>query len=160
MPSDQPGKKIDVEKIDLDRMREKTAENAPLLPYGHHVGSAAIKPEDKGKIKGRAVQAMYEQTDQQLSQIQEQVQLLVDQAKRIEARKQLSERIYQAKISFEPLINRVYYLYQDDKGLDLMSMLSPQEWGRSLPHTPIASIKLLADHTWEVMEDYTNKEGQ
>ena len=49
------GKKIDVDKLDLERMKEKTTETPGILPYAHHAGSAIIKPEDKGKITGRAV---------------------------------------------------------------------------------------------------------
>ena len=150
----ETGKKIDVERIDLDRMREKTTDEGHILPYAHTVGSLPIKPEDRGKIKGRAVRAMYEQTDQQLLQIQEQVRLLAEQAERIEQRKVLSERIYQAQIGYEPLIGKVYYLYSKEDGMDLLSMLSPAEWGRSLPHTAIASVKLLADHTWEILEQF------
>ncbi len=42
--------------------KDKVAENPGLLPYAHHSSSAIIRPEDKGKIKGRAIMAMEEQT--------------------------------------------------------------------------------------------------
>ena len=35
--------------------KDKIAENPHLLPYAHTVGGALVKPEDKGRIKGRAV---------------------------------------------------------------------------------------------------------
>lgn len=73
---------IDVSKIDLDKMKEKTAETPSLLPYAHTAGGAVIKPEDVGKIKGRAVSAMREQTEMQMSQLYEQMQLLAEQAKK------------------------------------------------------------------------------
>ncbi len=59
---------------------DKIAENPHLLPYAHQVGSAVIKPEDQGKLKGRALSAMSQQTDMQLGQIYEQMQLLASQA--------------------------------------------------------------------------------
>jgi hypothetical protein len=43
--------------------RDKITETPHLLPYAHSVGSAIIKPLDKGKIKGLGMAAMYEQTD-------------------------------------------------------------------------------------------------
>ena len=46
--------------------KDKVTENPHSLEYAHHVGSALIKPEDKGKIKGRAISAMEHQTDQQI----------------------------------------------------------------------------------------------
>lgn len=131
---------------------DKVAENPHSLEYGHTVGSAVIKPEDKGKIKGRALSAMEHQTDQQLGQIQEQIQLLADQAKKIQRRKNISERIYMAEIRFEPLINHTYHLYETDDYKHLLSMIAPDQWGRSKnSYTYIATVKLLADHTWEVL---------
>ena len=148
------GKKIDVDRLDLDLMQEKTTENPGLLPYGHHAGSALIKPEDKGKITGRAVAAMHSQTDMQMAQIYDQMKLLADQAKKIQSRIAVSERIYQASISFEPLINHRYFLYQKEDGIDFMSMIGPEEWGRKKNWANfVAEIKLLADHTWEIIRE-------
>lgn len=150
------GKKIDVERLDLERMKDKTTENPGILPYAHHAGSAIIKPEDKGKITGRAVAAMHSQTDMQMSQIYQQMQLLADQAKKIQARIEVSERIYQASIAFEPLINHHYFLYQKSDGTDFMSMIAPEEWGRKKDFAQfIAEIKLLADHTWDILRENT-----
>ena len=150
------GKKIDVERLDLERLKEKTTENPGILPYAHHAGSAIIKPEDKGKITGRAVAAMHSQTDMQMSQIYQQMQLLANQAKKIQARIEVSERIYQASIAFEPLINHHYFLYQKSDGTDFMSMIAPEEWGRKKDFAQfIAEIKLLADHTWDILRENT-----
>ena len=55
---------------------DKVAENPHALPYAHTVGGVQIKPVDKGKIKGRAVKAMYKQADMQLNQIKRQIELL------------------------------------------------------------------------------------
>ncbi len=55
---------------------EKIAENPGLLPYAHHAGSMPIKPEDEGKLKSRALRAMEYQTDVQLKQIYDQIQVL------------------------------------------------------------------------------------
>lgn len=147
--------KIDVNQIDLDKMKEKTTDMPGLLPYAHQSGSAIIKPEDKGKITGRAVAAMHSQTDMQMAQIYQQMQLLADQAKAIQKRVEVSERIYQASISFEPLINHHYFLYEKEDGTDFLSMVAPEEWGRKKRFSRfIAEIKLLADHTWEIVREF------
>lgn len=130
--------------------KDKTAENPHLLPYAHHVGSSVIKPIDKGRVKGLAVSAMYEQTERQLDQIREQVDLLVKQARAIQERVQISESIYQAEIGFKPLIGFVYHLYLRSNGQHTLSMVGPQEWGSNPPFEFVASVKLLSDHTWEV----------
>lgn len=134
--------------IDID----KIAENPSTLGYAHTVGGAVIKPEDKGKIKGRAVSAMHEQTDMQMGQIYEQMQTLAGQAKAIKDRLEISERIYRAEMRFEPLISHIYHLYEKGSK-DVLSMIGPNEFGKSLPFDSfIATVKLLADHTWEILE--------
>ena len=147
------GKKIDVDRIDLLKEAEKVTENPGTLAYPHHAGSALVKPEDRGRIKGRAVAAMYEQTDRELAQIYEQMQLLARQAKDIQARVEVSERIYKAQVSFEPIIGKAYYLYARTETEDVLSMVGPSEWGRSSPFLKyLSKVKLLSDHTWEVLE--------
>lgn len=133
--------------------KDKIAENPHLLPYAHTVGGAVIKPIDKGRVKGLAVTAMYEQTDMQLNQIRQQVELLAAQAEKIHKRVEVSERIYQSDINFKPLINHTYHLYENKKGKNVLSMIGPNEWGRSKPYTFIATVKMMADHTWEMLEE-------
>ena len=141
-------KKEFINPIDAD----KISENPHNLAYGHHVGSAIIKPEDQGKLKGRALSAMDFQTDQQLGQIYEQMQLLASQAKKIQDRKAISERIYLAEMRFEPIINHDYHLYRRENGTHLLSLVAPDHWGRSSNSLEfIATVKLLADHTWEII---------
>jgi|JI81BgreenRNA_FD_contig_51_1259120_length_683_multi_2_in_0_out_0_1 hypothetical protein len=152
-PEDYTPNEIDVSKIDLEKMKEKTAENPSLLPYAHTVGGAVIKPEDEGKIKGRAIQAMQEQTTSQMKQLYEQMQTLAKQAQEINRRIEVSNRIYVAQMRFEPIIGRIYYLYEKHDGTDTLSLIAPNEWGRAKKFAKhIASAKLLADHTWEVIE--------
>ncbi len=146
-------KKTDISKIDLEELKEKTADFPNLLPFAHHSGSALVRPEDKGKIVGRAVAAMHSQTDMQMAQIYNQMQLLADQAKSIQSRVEVSERIYQASMSFEPLINHTYYLYEREDSSDFLSMVAPEEWGRKKPFSKfVAKVRLLADHTWELLD--------
>lgn len=135
--------------------KDKITETPHSLEYAHHVGSALVKPEDKGKIKGRALSAMEHQTDQQLTQIYEQMQLLAEQAKKINMRKEISEKIYQAEFRFEPIINHTYHLYETIEQSTVLSVIGPNEWGRSIKKdnfTWQATVKLLADHTWDIIK--------
>ena len=148
------GKKIDVSKLDLDLMKEKTTDSPGTLTFPHHAGSALVKPEDQGKITGRAVAAMHSQTDMQMAQIYEQMRLLAEQAQKIQARVEVSARIYGASMAFEPLINHRYFLFQKPDGTDFLSMIAPEEWGRKKDWaTFVAEVKLLADHTWEILRE-------
>ena len=132
--------------------KDKVAENPHLLPYAHTVGGVVIKPIDKGRVKGRAVSSMYKQTEIQLDQIKRQIELLAEQAQAIQQRVVISEEIYLAEMNFEPLIGFVYHLYRRSDDQSLLSMVGPDEWGGQPPYTFVASARLLADHTWEVVE--------
>lgn len=120
-----------------------------VLPYAASVSGAVIKANEEGIIKHKALTAMEEQTNMQLQQIRKQIELLALQAQEIQKRKELSMKIYEARLSFKPNIGQTYYLYEKNDGNHLLSLVSPKEWG---PHGPfkkfIAAVKLLADHTW------------
>lgn len=145
--------KVDISLIDLEKEKDKITDLPGLIEYAHHAGSAIIKPEDKGRIKGNAVAAMHDQTDRQFRQLYEQMQTLIEQAKYLKNRVEVSERIYQATVPFQPVIGKIYYLYKRNDGRDLLSMVSPDEWGKSFPYESFeAEVRLLSDHTWEVVQ--------
>lgn len=147
--SENKDNKERINPIDPDHITE----NPHSLPYPHTIGSPMVKPEDQGKQKGRSLSAMEHQTDMQLQQIYEQMNLLAQQAKGLQDRKLISEKIYQAEMRFEPLINHIYHLYQRDNGLYLLSLIAPDQWGKSKRDFEfVATVRLLADHTWDIIE--------
>ncbi|MFC2125828.1 DUF2452 domain-containing protein [Bacteroidota bacterium] len=147
-------KKINIDKIDLEKEKLKTTDSPGLISFPHHIGSVSVKPEDKGKIRGRAMLAMKDQTERQMAQLYQQMQTLVEQANQLKKRVEVSEKIYQSHMNFEPVIGHIYYLYEKKKGMSVLSMISPQEWGNSNPYKKhLATIKLLGDHTWEIIDD-------
>ncbi|MEY3874525.1 MAG: hypothetical protein RL363_1246, partial [Bacteroidota bacterium] len=121
-----------------------------VLPYASSAGSVAIRPTKEGVIKHKALSAMEDQTNMQLNQIREQIELLARQAQEIRKRKELSLMIYEAKITFKPQIGQVYHVYEKTDGSHVLSLVAPSEWGGgSGPFAGfIATVKLLADHTW------------
>ena len=120
-----------------------------VMPYSTSVSGALVKPNEEGVIRHKALSAMEEQTNMQLQQIRKQIELLALQAQEIQMRKELSMIIYNAKLSFSPVIGTVYYLYERQDGNHFVSMVSPKEWGGSGPFKSlVAAVKLLADHTW------------
>jgi hypothetical protein len=121
------------------------------LTYGHHRGSLPVIPTEQGQIKSKALSSMEHQTDIQMLQIKQQMELLAQQAAKIQKRVDVSRQIYSAEMRFEPLINQLYHLYQREDERYLLSMIGPNDWGRkTCPYTFIASVRLLADHTWDV----------
>ena len=120
-----------------------------VMPYSTSVSGAIIKPTEEGVIRHKALSAMEEQTNMQLDQIRKQIELLAAQAQAIQNRKALSMMIYEAQMSFKPLIGHTYHLYEKNDGNHMLSLVSPQEWGGHGPFKQfISSVRLLADHTW------------
>lgn len=130
----------------------KIAQNPGLLPYAHNAASAIVKPIDKGKTKGIAVRAMYEQSNSDLDQIRKQVELLAMQAKMIHDRVAISEKIYLADMNFKPVIGYIYHLYIKKDDSHVLSMVAPNEWGKKQPYIWVATCRLMADHTWDVID--------
>jgi hypothetical protein len=131
--------------------KDKITETPHLLPYAHHVGGFVIKPLDKGRIKGRAMEAMVQQTEMQLKQLYGQMETLAKQAVELRERAEISYRIYEADMNFQPLVGHTYFLYERADGLSVLSMIASHEWGKKMPYARfLAEVKLLADHTWEV----------
>lgn len=121
-----------------------------VVPYSTSVSGAVIKATEEGVIRHKALTAMEEQTNMQLEQIRKQIELLAIQAQEIQMRKELSMIIYNAKLSFVPVIGHIYYLYEKKDSTHTLSLISPKEYGgASGPYQAfVAPVKLLADHTW------------
>ena len=135
--------------IDIENITDQPG----TLTYGHHRGSFPVIPTKQGTIKTKAISAMEHQTDMQLDQIKQQMSLLAEQANKIKKRVEISEMIYHAEIRFEPLISHTYHLYENEENHFFLMMIGPEEWGKKgCPLAFISSVKLLADHTWEVIK--------
>lgn len=134
--------------------KDKITDSPSTLPYAHTIGGVVIRPEDIGRVKATALAAMAEQTDVQLNQIKEQIELLAKQARKIERRKELSLVIYGAEMGFKPLMGHSYHLYKKKSEGFVLSMVASNEWGRSMPYERfVAEVKLLSDHTWEILHE-------
>lgn len=141
-----------INPIDPDKITDKPGH----LPYPHSIGSPAFTPTREGAIRSRAYKVMEEQCDMQLGQIKEQIALLAKQAEALKQRVNISKAVYGAEMNFEPLAGETYFLYARENGRFVLSLIGNDEWGKSLPYAHyVAAVKLLSDHTWEVIEDNT-----
>jgi len=153
--SDNKPEAIDESKIDLSALKEKIADLPALMEYAHSVGGFAIVPTKEGHIKSRAMQAMREQTSDQLEIIYEQMKTLALQAKKLRERVDLSHQIYDAQMNFEPEIGGEYYLYEKGDGKKIISLIAPEEWRDSKGYQKcLAKIRMLSDHTWKILKSF------
>ncbi|MBD99525.1 MAG: hypothetical protein CMO34_06750 [Verrucomicrobia bacterium] len=147
------------EKIQADYTKrqpideENITENPHNLPYAHNISSAIIFPDDKERIKSNAMASMVEQTNLQMKQIYDQMELLVNQANVLKERVEVSEQIYKAEMGFKPISGHTYHLYEDTNGKYVLSMIAPNEWPRKCKYSKfVATARLMGDHTWDVKE--------
>ena len=149
------GEEINVDEIDLERIKTLVSDSPGTSEYAVEKGGVAFAPTQEGAIKSRAFKVMDEQISMQMDNILEQIQVLKRQAEALKDRRQISEMIYRAKMNFEPLVGDIYYLYQCPKG-KILSILSPEEFGEKKliekDYSFYAKARLLADCTWEVLE--------
>jgi hypothetical protein len=144
---------------EMKRLKLKTVDLPGLVEYAHSVGGFSIVPTEQGVIKGKAMSAMKEQTGERLNMILEQMRVLARQAQDIRDRVEVSEEIYGAQMSFEPVMGKSYYLYRRTDESRVLSLVAPHEWGKTkkLGHC-LAKAELLSDHTWRVLERYPEEE--
>lgn len=130
---------------------------AKFSPVPLTVSSPAIKAIDKNKIRANAVEAMHMQAHQQIEMLRKQAELIMLQVKEIEERLKISELIYKAEMRFKPVLGQIYHLYEkQEKGEFLVSMIAPEEWGRSKSFSRyLSTVRLLSDSTWDVLNKTT-----
>lgn len=151
--SDEKSKPQEFSEERLAKMEMMSADLPGLMEYAHSVGGFAIVPNDYGAIKSQALETMQEQAQMQIDQIAEQMKLLAKQAQSIKDRVEVSQEIFAAKYDFKPIVGKHYYLYEMASGQRRLSFIGPDEWGpKGATMTFIAKVKLLADHTWSILE--------
>lgn len=156
--SDTKSKPQEFTEKQKKRMELMAADLPGLMEYAHSLGGFSVVPNDYGAIKTRGLTAMQEQAQMQIDQIAEQMKLLAKQAQAIKDKMLISQQIFQARYDFQPLVGKVYYLYSNQKGERRLSMIAPEEWNNSNSLTYIATVKLLADHTWSVVDGELSRE--
>ena len=131
--------------------------DARFSPVPLTVSSPVIKAIDKNKIRANAVEAMHMQAHQQIEMLRKQAELIMLQVKEIEERLKISELIYKAEMRFKPVLGQIYHLYEkQEKGEFLVSMIAPEEWGRSKSFSRyLSTVRLLSDSTWDVLNKTT-----
>lgn len=139
----------------MDKEKKEASEyytgDQKFAPVPMHVGSAPIKPIDKGKLQATAFEAMQYHAQQQINMLRKQAEVLMKQVREIEERVEISRQIYEADFRFKPEVGNVYHLYEQ-AGKRTLSLIGPHEWGKSMPFDAyIATVRLLGDKTWEIL---------
>lgn len=119
---------------------DRVADNKSAMPYGDSVGAPAITEVDttgyrqmKSKEASAKLRGRYEE-------LQEEFRQLV-------ATSEDTQRMYDATVSFVPIIGHIYHLYRRENGEEWVSMIAPEEFG-TYYHEYIGSYRLATDSVW------------
>jgi len=87
-----------------------------------------------------------------LRTILDQMRSLQAQAKGVLEDAKRDAELHHSACNFKKIPGKLYYLYQRPSGSSYISMLSPEEWGSTCPHTFLACYKLEFDFSWTPLE--------
>ena len=117
---------------------DNVADNPLGTPYGTNVSAPSIvKPNVDGFLSVRvgeaenAIRTRYEE-------IQKEFEELV-------ANSMDNELVYNASMSFVPIVGHTYHVYERDDGSTFLSLIDPSQWDR---FTCLGSFRLATDSLW------------
>jgi len=135
------------------RIEEKDLMQHHSKEYPMEVGAPRFAPIDILKQKDIMINAARANAQKEYDRIMENVRVLQKQANALIRRLEITELVHGARYSFNPAINRTYWLYREKvKDYIGLTPLGPEDWHMGC--TPgeyeyIAHVKFLGDQTWE-----------
>jgi hypothetical protein len=120
---------------------EKAETKFNLLPYASNVGSPVIVVEDTDHFKRKQVTKFNNFVDKRFSELKSEMEKLVDAYK-------LNEFIFSIGLKFEPIVGETYYVYQNEKTINFLSMIAPHE----CKFLYICSVKLNTEGQWVLID--------
>lgn len=135
---------INIGNTDNEVYDEQRGYYAKTLPYGSNLGAPSIHPINISPWKRDGIKRVNDQLHAQLDELKNQYNALMEQV-------YWNELVYNSNFNFEPIIGHVYHLYQGKKDTQL-SIISPEEWGKSLKLKWVGSFKLTSSKNWEVIK--------
>ena len=132
--------------------------------FATETSSPTINVEPIEELKEKSLSAMRQHAAKQIDQLQQQANLLVQQARHIENRVELAEKIGKARFGFKPVLLRPYFLYSIHENIEIslnsenpkekltLSLVAPYEWNEICPYGELlAVVRQLGDSTWELI---------
>ena len=138
------------------RIEDSDPNRHASIEYPMDLSAPAFAPIKVVEEKDKAVNIARQNAKQEYDRIMEQAEVLVKQAKALQARLDATEMVHNARFAFNPIHGRIYHLYYDSKSAkNVMSQNAPLDWSCGIPQdwTFCMSVKKLGDSTWAVIED-------
>ena len=121
----------------MKKKSDLVADNPGLMPYPTNVGAPAFTvPAVLSKKRERGANAR--------NQLTSKFEELKEEYFRLAQLTEDTEMVYNARFNYNPVVGRIYHLYEGEDGL-FLSMIEPERWNMSC----FGSFKLTSEHTWE-----------
>lgn len=137
------------------RFEDKDPDRHASIEYPMEVSAPKFAPVNVYEEKDKAVNIARQNAKQEYDRIMEQAEVLVRQAKALQARLDATEMVHAAKCQFNPLHGRIYHLYFDRKiNQNVLIQTAPEEWTTGVPEKweYKMTVRKLGDSTWEVVD--------
>jgi hypothetical protein len=123
------------------RKPDRVADNKATMPYGDSVSAPAITVIDtESTYKLPKTQEASHKLRSRYEELQEEFRKLVETSDD-------TQRMYNASISFVPIVGQVYHLYQRENGDEWVSMIEPEKFS-GYYHEYVGSYRLATDSVW------------
>jgi len=126
------------------------------IEYPMEGGAPGFGPIKVVGEKDKAVNVARQNAKLEYDRIMEQAEVLMKQARALQARLYATEMVHCAKFSFNPIHGKTYHLYYDERNsVNLLIQNGPKDWSCGIPNKWIYSmaVKKLGDSTWAIVED-------
>lgn len=114
--------------------------NANILPYSTSVGAPMIQMDDVVSWKRQGINRVNKEFESKFNELKLQYENLMQEY-------EWNELVYNAKISFEPVVGEMYHLYRNSNGENFLSLVAPHEWNKE----HIGTFRLNSDKKWVVV---------
>jgi hypothetical protein len=125
------------------------------IEYPMEVSAPVFAPIKVLEEKDKAVNIARQNAQLEYDRIMEQAEVLVKQAKALQARLDATEMVHAAKFSFNPIHGKIYHLYVDQKNqTNILIQNGPSDWSCGIPQhwTYSYAVKKLGDSTWAIVD--------
>ena len=110
---------------------------AKLLPYSSSLSGPIIEIPNIDAFKKKGVDKVSKQFQAELSDLQEKIKSFVSIAAD-------TQQVYSAHFKFEPIVGKVYFLYQGKKKT-FLSLVEPNQWDKE----HLGTFRLNSEYKWE-----------
>ena len=122
------------------RKPDRVADNKSTMPYGDSVGAPAITVIDTSGYRNVKSKEASTKLRSRYEELQEEFKKLVETSED-------TQRMYNAEISFIPVVGRIYHLYKRENGSEWIGMVEPERFS-GYYYEYIGSYRLATDSVW------------